>query len=82
MPLSPHEEDLSAQQEALTSANQALQQALQALAGEAKAQGRLAGRDRPVDLTLFFGMVNDVRRAEESVDSATLDLRTASGEDA
>lgn len=34
------------------------------------------------DLSEFFGSVDAVRRAEEALDLAELDLRTASGQDA
>lgn len=82
MSLRPQDEDLTHQREAFAAASENLGQALASLAVEAKSLSRSAAKGRPVDLNLLHGLVNDVRNAEESVDLATLDIATASGEDA
>lgn len=82
MSLRPQDEDLTAQREALSVASTNLSDSLATIAVEAKTLGRTAGRGRPVDLSTFYALVNEVRRMEEAVDLATLDIATASGEDA
>lgn len=66
----------------LNTARAGLADELRAVEQAAKAARRILGRTRQPDLTEFFGSVNAVRRAEEALDFAHLDLRTASGEDA
>ena len=55
---------------------------LRAVEQAAKAARRTLARTRQPDLTDFYGATSAVRRAEEALDLAHLDLRTASGEDA
>lgn len=79
--LKPGEEDLTDQQERLSSARQNLSSVFAAVESEAKSLKKRLGNDRDVDLTDFFALVSNVRRAEEAYDLARYDLSTAGGED-
>lgn len=77
-------EDLTAQQTALAEARAALAAALLDAASEATAAAKLLGRKgRSLPrLDEFHTATRAVARAEEALDLAALDLRTAAGEDA
>ena len=76
-------EDLTRQTAALAEARAALAEALDDLALEAKDAAKAARSKRgPPDLPAVYAAGNAVRRAEEAVDLATLDLATAGGADA
>lgn len=79
--LKPTEEDLSDQRERLTQARQDLSAALASVEAESKTLKKRLGNNRDVELTEFFALINNVRRAEESYDLARYDLGTAGGED-
>lgn len=75
------EENVAAQEEALEAAHEVLRYELKQLATEAAFAWK-AGKRRNADLPAVYARVNAVRRAEEAVDLAALDLATAQGEDA
>lgn len=72
------EEDVTAQVNNLTDARLVLSAAL----GDLAEAARRASRAKTPDLPQVYGCMSRVRRAEEDVDTATLDLATARGEDA
>lgn len=79
----PDREDLSRQQEALAVARADLAAALDDLEREAKTAARAARTKRgQPDLPAVHAAARAVERAEEAVDLAALDVRTAAGEDA
>ena len=71
------QEDVRKQSEAVTTRIIELRSALADLASAAKGAMRSAD-----DLTDVYGAASAVRRAEEALDLARLDLATARGEDA
>jgi hypothetical protein len=83
--LRPDREDYSAQQERVAEARRTLSVQLRALIAEAKNADRIVlnGRGDPtMILGTLYAHVDSVRRCEEALDLALLDLRTAQGEDA
>ncbi len=79
----PDREDLTRQQEALAAARADLAAALDLLEREAKDAARAARTKRGVpDLPAVHAAARGVERAEEALDLAALDVRTAAGEDA
>ncbi|MCU1692490.1 MAG: hypothetical protein JWM64_1581 [Frankiales bacterium] len=79
----PDREDLSRQQEALAQARADLAVALDDLSSEAHTASRAARSKRGVpDLPAVHAAARAVERAEEALDLAALDVRTAAGEDA
>ena len=79
----PDREDLSRQQEALAAARADLAAALDDLEREATTAARAARTKRGLpDLPAVHAAARAVERAEEAVDLAALDVRTAAGEDA
>lgn len=76
-------EDVSRQQEALAAARAELAAALDDLSAQAHTAARAARSRRAVpDLPAVHAAARAVERAEEAVDLAALDVRTAAGEDA
>lgn len=83
MSLRSDREDYSDQQDAIVAARSHLRLALGDLASEAALAAKKIGQKRGTpDLPAVYGAVSVVRRAEEALDLATLDLATARGEDA
>ncbi|MCW2776281.1 MAG: hypothetical protein JWN17_6 [Frankiales bacterium] len=79
----PDREDLTRQQEALAAARADLAAALDDLESEAHTAARAARSKRGVpDLPAVHAAARAVERAEEALDLAALDVRTAAGEDA
>ena len=79
----PDREDVSHQQEVLAAARAHLAAALDDLSAEAHTAARAARSKRAVpDLPAVHAAARAVERAEEAVDLAALDVRTAAGEDA
>lgn len=82
--MSRDKEDYSHQEQAVTDRKAELVQALNDLAQEATLAAKALGRKRPL-AHLVDGVAGEfraVQRAEEALDLAILDLRTARGEDA
>lgn len=79
----PDREDLTRQRETLEAARADLGGRLDDLEREAKAAARAARTKRgQPDLPAVHAAARAVERAEEAVDLAALDLRTAAGDDA
>jgi predicted RNase H-like HicB family nuclease len=79
----PDREDLHRQREAVDEARVALAAALDALEREAHTAARASRTRRGTpDLPGVYAAARAVERAEEALDLAALDLRTAAGEDA
>lgn len=76
-------EDLTRQRDALDGARADLAAALDDLEREAKSAARAARTKRGApDLPAVHAAARAVERAEEALDLAALDLRTAAGDDA
>ena len=84
MALRSDREDVRTQEDALRAAREHAADVFAELAAEARALGKAyAGRSaRLPDASIFAGLVDEARRAEEAVDIAAHDLATARGEDA
>lgn len=74
--------DLTSQLNAFHRAQADLSRTLDRASKEARLASRTLSRIRQPDLNDFYAAVAAVRRAEEALDIAHLDYRTASGEDA
>jgi multidrug resistance efflux pump len=75
-------DDLSRQFAVVHAAEHDLRAALGGVEREAKVARRTASRASQPDLGDLYAAVNQIRRAEEALDLARLDLHTASGGDA
>jgi hypothetical protein len=79
----PDREDLTRQREAVAAARSDLAARLDELEREAKTAARAARTKRgQPDLPAVHAASRAVERAEEALDLAALDLRTAAGDDA
>jgi hypothetical protein len=79
----PDRENLDGQRAAVAGARGVLARELAWLSSEANAASRIARRPKGrLDLTDVYTAHTAVLRAEEALDLAELDLRTAAGEDA